>query len=73
VDGGGSINFALHAKFAKAVTLVLFDEANNPLQEVHISNRSGKRGWAIAAGSASLAPHPCISAGNRINLPHRMA
>ncbi|KAL6757880.1 isoamylase, starch debranching enzyme [Haematococcus lacustris] len=44
---GGAINFALYAKFAKAVTLVLFDSENRFITELPLSSKTGDV-WHIA-------------------------
>jgi hypothetical protein len=39
---GSSINFAIYAKFAKSVTLVLFDEDNQHIADIPVTGRTGK-------------------------------
>lgn len=43
---GAAINFALYAKFAKSVTLVLFDENNKQLAELPVTARTGIRAFS---------------------------
>lgn len=40
---GNAINFALYAKFAKSVTLVLFDQDNRFVSELPVPNKTGAR------------------------------